>query len=89
MKKLIDRQKISEKIFDDYRNKISEEFASEKMLYKHKLTQGLYWSDFDNNLANQFVREEAWLLGIKVKDNVKFIDHCFNADEMNKKKIGF
>jgi len=81
-------QRINEKAFDDQRNKIYEEFTAGCVFYKHKLTQGLFWTELENNLANQYVREEAWLFGLKIKDNVKFIDHCIE-EEGRVPKIGF
>lgn len=87
-KSSLERQRINEKAFDDARDKIHEEFNREKLWYKHKLTQGLFWTDLESNLANQYVREEAWLFGIKIKDNIKFIDHCIEEDGRTP-KIGF
>lgn len=86
--KKIEAQRISEKEFDSYRNIITSEFHSEKALRKKKLSQGLYWTSFDKDLANQYVREESWFLGIKIKDNIKLIDH--GGDNNDKKKsVGF
>jgi hypothetical protein len=88
--KKVEIQRINEKAFDDYRNLINMEFTRTKLFYKQRLTQGLCWVDIENNIANQYFREEAWLFGFKTRDNLKLIDHMI-VDENSKRKgsVGF
>lgn len=88
----IAEQRVNENAFDEYRNTINEEFLSKPTFRRNKITQGLYWTDLDKDLANQYVREEAWLFGWKYRDNLKLIDHCAkDTKDTNKPsgKIGF
>lgn len=83
-------QKINSKAFDDYRDFINQEFLTETVFKKKRLTQGLFWTDFDKDLANQYIREEVWIFGIKIADSIKLIDHCTeNNDGKKNVKIGF
>ena len=50
-------------------------FHSGGSMFKRKITQGLYWTDLDKDLANQFFRDERWFLGVKFWDGLKTIDH--------------
>ncbi len=78
------------KSFDDYRNGINKEFLSKKPFRRNRITQGLCWTDLDKDLANQYIREEAWLFGWKFRDNLKLIDHIAEIEDITKtRKIGF
>jgi hypothetical protein len=80
-------QAISSKDFDDQRNIIVDKFSREGLCYKRKLTQSLYWTSLDKDLANQYWRDERWFLGIKFCDILKLIDH--GADGVSNKGVGF
>ncbi len=77
--------------FNDYRNTIIKEFYNESPLFKRKMTQGAFWTAFDQELAIQFFRDERWLFGLKFWDAMKFIDHGIseNAPPVAKRKPGF
>lgn len=75
--------------FDEYRNVMHTEFTKSSVFRKTKLTQGLYWTDFDKDIANQYIREESWFFGIKVSDNLKLIEHSSGVVNNKKDKIGF
>jgi len=81
-------QAISSKDFDDQRNIITERFSSKGLCFKRKLTQSLYWTSLDKDLANQYWRDERWFMGIKFWDVLKLIDH--GAEGVNSNKgVGF
>ena len=63
------------KEFDDSCNLCIEKFSKGSSMFKRKITQGLYWTALDRDLANQFLRDERWLWGMKFWDTVKIIDH--------------
>jgi len=90
MSKILKTQdlKINEKEFDEYRENINSEFLSGTPMRRNKITQGLFWTDIDKDLANQYVREEAWFFGWKFRDNLKLIDHCAK-DTGRVSKMGF
>jgi len=75
--------------YDKLRDTIITEFNHSSVFKKQKLTQGLYWTDFDKDIANQYVREESWFLGIKISDILKLIDHSSGVTNSKKDKIGF
>jgi len=81
-------QALSSKDFDDQRNTIVDSFATTSPFYKRKLTQSLYWTSLDKDLANQFWRDERWLFGVKFWDIIKLIDHG-SDDLKDAKGIGF
>lgn len=82
---------LSPKSFDDYRNFIVDELNSQNILFKKKISQGIYWASLDKDIANQYVREEKWIFGLKYKDELKLIDHGFLNDEDIKlnRNVGF
>jgi hypothetical protein len=84
---LMGLQVINMKDFDDYRNVLVERFNKKTPLFKRKLTQSLYWTSLDKDLANQFYRDERWFCGFKYCDTVKLIDH--GAEGMSTKGIGY
>jgi len=75
--------------FDDYRNKLIEIFDGSSAVHKKKMTQGLFWTSVDKDLANQMVREERWFLGVKYKDEIRVIDHGTSDDSISNKGVGF
>lgn len=75
--------------FDDYRNNVITEFDSESIFFKSRMTQGLFWTSLDKDLANQMVREERWIFGMKYKDVLKLIDHGNEGEIFNTKGVGF
>jgi hypothetical protein len=82
----------TEKSFDDYRNFVIEEFLSESIFFKRKMTQGAFWVSMSNDLANQFFRDERWIFGCKFWDAFKLIDHGISKldkSEFAKRKPGF
>jgi hypothetical protein len=83
-------QALSSKEFDDSRNILVERFTGSLGVYKRRLTQSLYWTSLDKDLANQYWRDERWLFGVKICDIVKLIDHGSQEenDKFNK-IIGF
>ena len=91
VQKSLEKQKISEKSFDDFRNVINDEFESKTLLFKNRTTQGMCWLSDESNLANQYIRTETWIFGFKLKDDLKIIDHIVLDQEDDKKdgKIGF
>lgn len=89
MLKKIEKQRLGLKAFDDYRDAINNEFNSENIFKKVRVTQGLIWTNLDKDLANQYVREEYWIFGIKVRDNIKFIDHCSEEEIKRGGRVGF
>jgi len=84
---MIKEKEVNGDNFTNYRKTIREEFNDSSAVRKTKFTQGLYWTDFDKDLADQFLREEVWLFGIKIRDAIKIIDHCSSLP--NKNKVGF
>lgn len=74
--------------FDDYRNLLLEDYHKSNAFLKKKFSQGAYWTILDKDLANQYFRDEVWFMGVKIKDNIKFIDHG-SEEEKNKGGIGF
>jgi len=62
-------------------------FLSGHSLLRRRITQGFYWTQIDKDLADQFIRDERWILGIKVLDAFKVIDH--DADDSASTGIGF
>lgn len=85
----IEKQRINEKAFDDYRDILNQEFLSEKPFRRNRVTQGLFWTDLEKDLANQYVREEAWIFGWKYRDNLKLVDHCADNEDNKTSRIGF
>lgn len=74
--------------FDLSRREQTELFKSGMGVFKRKITQGLYWTVIDKDLADQYIRDERWFFGIKFCDILKVIDH--GAEEIkNNDKIGF
>jgi len=74
------------KEFNTSREECTRGFFSGISLFKRKLTQGLYWTSLDKDLANQFFRDERWFCGIKFWDAMKTIDHGGETREIG---IGF
>jgi hypothetical protein len=89
MKHSLAIQMMNKKAFDDYRDVIQEEFISKGAIHKKRLTQGVYWVSSEKDLANQYVREEKWFFGIKMKDDLKLVDHNIRDDLETVKKVGF
>ncbi len=83
----VGKQTIDSQAFDDYRTGIVEEFHSENIFFKRKLTQGAFWTAIDKELANQYFRDERWLFNFKYKDELKFIDHGTNGSPVT--GVGF
>jgi hypothetical protein len=75
------------KEFKDSRTEYIDKFSSNCSIFRRKITQGLYWTSLDKDLANQVLRDERWFLGIKFWDALKLINH--GADDANKNNIGF
>jgi hypothetical protein len=80
---------IDSKNFNEHRNILSEEFNTESIFYKRKITQGAFWTAIDKDLANQYFRDECWLFNIKYKDELKFIDHGIDINAPTNSGIGF
>jgi hypothetical protein len=78
---MLKQEKVSElkfdgsKEFDDSRKECVEGFVHGISMFKRKITQGLFWTAIDKDLANQYMRDERWLCGIKFWDAMKVIDH--------------
>jgi hypothetical protein len=80
-----------EKSFNDYRNVITDEFLTQTIFFKRKMTQGAFWTAIDKDLANQFFRDERWFCGFKFWDAYKLIDHGIDKGNLKflPKKPGF
>lgn len=91
MKHSLEVQMMNKKSFDDYRDAVQEEFFSIGAISKKRVTQGVYWISSEKDLANQYVREEKWFFGIKMKDDLRLVDHNIKEDlEIIKNaKVGF
>lgn len=92
MKSVIVMKKIKtdEELFNDSVKIVGDSFKTSCPFKKKKITQGLFWSNLDKDIADQFIREEAWLFGIKFIDNIKFINHYVDYSDKDKNsKIGF
>lgn len=74
--------------FDSSRDNIVKEFISSSIFMRRKLTQGAYWTSIDKDLADQYIRDERWIFGMKVRDDLKIIDHWPGNDAVDK-KLGF
>ena len=81
-------KEINRKRFDNSRDNIVEEFGSTRVFTKRKLTQGAYWTAIDKDLADQYIRDEKWIFGMKVRDELKIIDH-WDENMGVTKKLGF
>jgi hypothetical protein len=90
MKHSLEIQMMNKKSFDDYRDVIQEDFSTWKTGFRQKSSQGVFWISSDKDLANQFVRNEVWLFGFKIKDSLRLIDHNIKEDNIDSgKKIGY
>jgi hypothetical protein len=89
MKHSLEIQMMNKKSFDDYRDVIQEDFDTWKTGLRQRSTQGVFWVSSDKDLANQFIREERWFFGFKIKDALKLIDHNVKDDVTDNKKIGY
>lgn len=87
-KKMTELKFSDSKEFDKSKDKCVEEFLSGKPTFKRKITQGLYWTAMDKDIANQYIRDERWLWGrIKFWDTIKVINH--GVKEGKESTIGF
>ena len=84
---IVGPQTQNKKAFDDYRNFMLDEFVTESVFRKRKLSQAAYWTALDKEIADQYFRDEVWIFGVKVKDEIKVIDHGFEG--INDKTVGF
>jgi len=83
----VGNQNQSNKAFDEYRTAIVEEFMSQKLFSQKKITQGAFWTALDKDLAQQYIRDERWIFGLKYHDDLKLIDH--GLEEVKPNGIGF
>ena len=90
-KHLVGPPNENEKSFNDYRNIVIEEFLSESLFFKRKMTQGAFWTFIEKDVANQFFRDERWICGFKFWDAFKLIDHGIDKNnlEVLNRKPGF
>jgi len=87
-KKLFEEVKVDNNgSFNDSRRDCVIKFQSENSLFRRLITQGFYWTSIDKDLANQFIRDERWFLGMKFWDSMKIIDH--GSEEISKRGTGF
>ena len=86
-KHIVGPQSLNKRAFDDYRNFVLDEFTNESIFKKRKLSQAAYWTAIDKEIADQYFRDEVWIFGIKVRDEIKVIDHGF--DGLTTKTVGF
>lgn len=83
-------QMVTSDEFNKLRSGILEEFYSESIFRKQKLSQAAFWFELDKDLANQYFRDERWFFGIKYLDEIKFIDHSVSTEStQTKTSIGF
>ena len=75
--------------FDSSRKEQLNLFTSGAGVFKRKITQGLYWTVIDKDLADQYLRDERWFLGVKFCDILKVIDHGAEEIKNDNKSIGF
>ena len=73
--------------FEVNRKDYVKSFTGGNSLFKRKITQSLYWTSLDKDLANQFLRDERWVCGLKFWDAIKVIDH--DAENVNSAGMGF
>lgn len=87
-KKLIEEVKVDNTdSFNNSRRDCIIKFYSGTSMFRRMITQGFYWTAIDKDLANQFIRDERWFLGVKFWDAMKIIDH--GSEEISKKGVGF
>lgn len=65
------------KVFNDSRIECTRRFKGNFSMFKRKITQSMYWSASDKDLANQLMRDEKWFFGMKFWDTLKLVDHGF------------
>jgi hypothetical protein len=73
--------------FSENRIKCRNAFYSSRSLFKRRITQGLYWTSLDKDIANQYYRDERWFCGMKFWDAMKSIDH--GVDDIRDNSVGF
>jgi hypothetical protein len=76
-----------EKTFNSLCDSANNNFRRGSSIFKHRISQSVFWDKVEKDLADQFFRDERWLFGIKYADEIKFIDH--SGLDSNGKKIGF
>jgi len=83
----IGEQTVSENSFNEHRDFVISDFQGNRSLYKRKMSQGAFWTLLDKDLANQYFRDEKWLFGFKIRDEIKLIDH--GTGNIISKEVGF
>jgi hypothetical protein len=78
--------------FNKFRQEIMDEFSSESLWHKQRLTQTAFWTKLDKDVAVQYFRDERWFFGLKYFDEIKLVDHGIDPkgdSDYNSKGVGF